>query len=105
MRSPNKTLAWLLILCASGAVAATGKKAKKPSEASALDRYIQEAMAHPSSPPAQPSPGSLWSPASRLVELGSDVRASQVDDLITIVVVESASAVVQGATKTQRTSA
>jgi len=105
MLSLNKTLPWLLILCASGASAAADKKAKKPPVPGALDRYIQEALAHPSSPPAQPSPGSLWSPASRLVELGSDMRASQVDDLVTIVVVESASAVVQGATKTQRTSA
>ena len=105
MRSPNNTLVCLLILCASGASAAADKKAKKPPTPSALDRYIQEALAHPSSPPAQPSPGSLWSPASRLVELGSDVRASQVDDLITIVVEESASAVAQGASKTQRTSA
>ena len=105
MHLPNKTLIWLLILCVSGASAAAAKKAKKTSEPGALDRYIQEALAHPSSPPAQPSPGSLWSPASRLVELGSDVRASQVDALITIVVVESASAVAQGATKSQRTSA
>jgi flagellar L-ring protein precursor FlgH len=36
--------------------------------------------------------------------LGSDLRASQVDDLITILVSESASAVVTGATKTQRQS-
>ena len=38
------------------------------------------------------------------MNLGGDVRASQVDDLITIVVNESASAVAQGTTKTQRQS-
>jgi flagellar L-ring protein precursor FlgH len=105
MCSPFRILAWLLILCPSGALLAADAKSKKPPVPSALDRYIQEALAHPSSPPAQPSPGSLWSPASRLVELGSDVRAGQVDDLVTIMVEESASAVAQGASKTQRTSA
>jgi flagellar L-ring protein precursor FlgH len=36
--------------------------------------------------------------------LGSDLRASQIDDMIPILVAESASAVVQGASKTQRQS-
>jgi len=38
------------------------------------------------------------------MNLGGDVRAGQVDDLVTIVVNEEASAVVQGTTKTQRQS-
>jgi flagellar basal body L-ring protein FlgH len=55
--------------------------------------------------PVQPSAGSLFSSASRLTDLGSDVRAAQVDDLVTIVVNESASAVATGATQTSRASA
>jgi flagellar L-ring protein precursor FlgH len=49
-------------------------------------------------------PGSLWSPSSRLADLGRDVRASKLDDLVTIVVAENASAVSTGQTKTSRSS-
>jgi flagellar L-ring protein precursor FlgH len=49
------------------------------------------------------TPGSIWVPASRLADAARDVRASQVDDLLTVVVAEQASAVTSGATKTART--
>lgn len=80
------------------------KKTKKPAEPSALDRYLQDALKQPVAP-TQPTAGSLFSPASRLIDLGSDVRAAQVDDLVTIVVNESASAVATGGTQTARASA
>jgi flagellar L-ring protein precursor FlgH len=83
-------------------VAAADKK-KKTTEPSALDRYLQEALKQ-SAAPVQPSAGSLWSPASRLTESGSDVRAAQVDDMVTVVVQEQASAVANGATQTARAS-
>jgi flagellar L-ring protein precursor FlgH len=79
-------------------------KPKKKSEPSALDKYLQEALKQPIAP-VQPSAGSLWSPASRLTDVGSDVRAVQVDDLVTVLVNEQASAVAIGATKTARASA
>jgi len=78
-------------------------KRKKTAEPSPLDLYLQEALKEPQEP-VKPAPGSLWSAASRLTELGSDVRAAQVDDLVTIVVNENASAVATGATKTSRAS-
>jgi flagellar L-ring protein precursor FlgH len=53
-------------------------------------------------PPA--SPGSIWQASSRLSDLARDVRASQVDDVLTIVVAEQASAVATGGTKTSRAS-
>ncbi|HUI56505.1 MAG TPA: flagellar basal body L-ring protein FlgH [Bryobacteraceae bacterium] len=101
----SRTILWSLAATAFlfSAPAHASKKKKAP-EPSALDRYLQEALKQPP-PPAQPSPGSIWSPASRLTDLGSDVRAVQVDDLVTIVVTEQASAVATGATKTARTSA
>ena len=80
------------------------KKPKKSTQPSALDKYLQEALKQPLAP-VQPSAGSLFSSASRLTDLGSDVRAAQVDDLVTIVVNESASAVATGATQTSRASA
>jgi flagellar L-ring protein precursor FlgH len=80
------------------------KKPKKATEPSALDKYLQEALKQQVAP-AAPSVGSLFSSSSRLTDLGSDVRAAQVDDLVTIVVNESASAVANGATQTSRASA
>jgi len=87
-----------------GAASYGADKPKKVSAPSALDKYLQEALKQPVAP-VQPSAGSLWSPASRLTDVASDVRAAQVDDLVTVVVAEQASAVATGATKTARTSA
>jgi flagellar L-ring protein FlgH len=94
---------FILSLVAAGCLAAKEKKARTV-ELTPLDQYVTDALSRPlgSSGPA-PS-GSLWSPASRLTDLASDLRATQVDDLITILVAEQASAVVNGATKTQRQS-
>jgi flagellar L-ring protein FlgH len=94
----------LLLLAAAACLAAKEKK-PKVVQVSPLDQYIKEAMSRAPVPNNnQASIGSLWTPGSRLTDLGSDVRASQIDDLITIVVNEQASAVVNGATKTQRQS-
>jgi flagellar L-ring protein precursor FlgH len=82
---------------------ATEKKKKTP-EPSALDKYIQEATKNESAVPVQPSAGSLWTPASRFTDLGSDVRAVQVNDLGTLVVAEQASAVASGDVQTSRKS-
>ena len=79
-------------------------KIKKAPEPSALDKYIQEALSHEAPAPVQASPGSLWTPASRITDLGSDLRAIQVNDLVTIIVSEQASAVATGATQTSRKS-
>ena len=53
---------------------------------------------------ATASPGSVWSASARLSDLARDLRASQVNDLITILVVERASAVAKGSTKSARAS-
>jgi flagellar L-ring protein precursor FlgH len=89
----------LLIGAADGA-----EKKKKTVEPSALDKYIQEALKNGSTAPVEASTGSLWTPASRLTDVGADVRAFQVNDLVTIVVNEQASAVATGATQTSRVS-
>jgi flagellar L-ring protein precursor FlgH len=79
-------------------------KKKKVVEPSALDKYIQEALSHDVPAPVQASAGSLWTSSSRLTDLGSDLRATQVNDLVTIIVAEQASAVATGATQTSRKS-
>ena len=93
----------ICILLIPYADAALKKKSKAP-EPTALDKYIQEATSNQSTAQAQPTPGSLWTPASRLTNLGSDTRGVQVNDLVTILVQEQASAVVNGATQTARKS-
>src|SRR5579883_322014 len=93
-------------LCVLLAVIATvAAKKKPPAQAieTPLDRYVSEAHARSAEAPP-PTPGSIWQPGSRLSDLARDVRASQMDDVLTIVVAEQASAVVTGATKTQRAS-
>ena len=53
---------------------------------------------------SQPSPGSLYTSGGRLADLARDLRASQVHDLITILVSDQASAVTTGTTNTSRKS-
>ena len=92
---------FILVLCMAG-VAGGAKKPPQPA-ATPLDRYVAEAEARSAEAPSA-TPGSIWLPGSRLADAARDVRASQVDDLLTVVVAEQASAVTSGTTKTQRTS-
>jgi flagellar L-ring protein FlgH len=94
-------VAWLLAALLTGPLTAK-KKASTPSTAP-LDQYVAEAAARSAEAPA-PTAGAIWSPVSRLADGARDLRASQVDDVVTIVVADSASAVAKGTTKTQRTS-
>jgi flagellar L-ring protein precursor FlgH len=90
------------VVWACGPLAA---KKKQPASApqAPLDRYIQEAYAR-SKDSASNTPGSIWLAGSRLADAARDIRASQVDDVLTVVVAEQASAVTTGTTKTARTS-
>ena len=83
--------------------AADKKKTTKASNQTPLDVYVKQAQARSSEVPA-PTPGAIWLSSSRLADAARDVRASQVDDIVTIVVAEQASAVSTGATKTSRVS-
>jgi flagellar L-ring protein precursor FlgH len=96
-----KRIGVLLILIP--AAFAVNKKKPVAPPASPLDRYVNESRAR--SLEAPPSlPGSIWTPGSRLADAARDLRASQLDDMLTIQVVENASAVAKGTTKTQRSS-
>ena len=79
-----------------------GKK-PQPVEASPLEAYIQETIQRGSSAP-HVAPGSLWSPDARLGDLPSDLRARRVDDVVTIVVAERASALSRGSVSSSRQS-
>jgi flagellar L-ring protein precursor FlgH len=75
------------------------KKPKTPPP-SELDRYVAEATKDAQSMTA--APGALWSPGAQYADLGRDLKASQLNDLVTIIVSEQASAVSSGATQTGR---
>jgi flagellar L-ring protein precursor FlgH len=97
----------LLLMC--GAVALYGqstndKKKPKETKPSALDKYIKEASQPNESHGQIPQNGSLWSPAARFSDLAADNRSRRVDDIVTILVQESASAVSTGQSKTSRAS-
>jgi len=93
---------WIPFLLFLVLPAGAAKKPKIP-QPTELDRYINDARAR-SAEAVPASPGAIWQPGSRLADAARDVRASQVDDLLTIVVAEQASAVTTGTTKTQRSS-
>jgi len=90
----------LAILLALPLAAEKKKKAAQPDK---LDQYVQQVnqRSHQSS---TATPGSLYSAGGRLADGVRDVRASQVYDIITIVVNENSSAVSTGQTKTSRQS-
>lgn len=78
-------------------------KQKKPAPGlNPLNEYIEAARSR--APVAAPSVGSLYSADGRLGELSRDLRASRVDDIVTIVVADKASAVSRGGTNSARTS-
>ena len=90
-------LCFALLLTAGGVFAGGGEK-----ELSPLEQYIQEALARAEG--QQPPPGSLYTPSGLLGDAGRDLRASQVDDIVTIVVADQASAASSGTTNTSRNS-
>lgn len=80
------------------------KAAPRQPPPSAIDRYIAEAEQHSRSGQSQASPGSLYSSSGRLSDAFRDMRANQVDDIVTILVSDNVSAVSTGTTNTARKS-
>lgn len=90
-----RMLLWLLL--APLATAADGKVTASP-----LDRWLEEARGRERGVAAPVTPGSLWRPGAPLGDLARDLRALQLDDLVTVVVSENAAGVARGTTKTKR---
>lgn len=90
------------VLIASAVICPAEEKKKKQEQAakSALDQYVEQA--HRRAALASTNPGSLLASPSPLADMAADLRARSVDDIVTIVVNEQASAVATGATKTAR---
>jgi len=101
-----KMRAAIVLLLSLSASAGIFSKKKKPEDEtpSPLQQYVTQANQNNSASQAARAPGAIWSPNSIFANLGMDLKASHVDDLVTIVVLEKASAVATGDVKTQRTS-
>ncbi len=84
--------------------AAKTKKPSLPAEGSTIDRYLQEAAGRTTDPNAGASPGSLFVENGGLADLSSDFRARHVDDMVTILVADKASALNSAGTNTSRKS-
>ncbi len=79
-------------------------KPKEPPRVSALDQYLEQARRGAVAASAAPAPGSTWSPGARLFDIATDLRASRVNDIVTVIVQEKASAVSQGTVSSERSS-
>jgi len=100
---PNSLVAALALGCVLTPAWAAAKKKPKPPEPSALERYVEQANAAARAA-NDASPGSLWSSGALFTDLARDLRASRVNDMVTVLVAENASAVSSGDVQTARTS-
>jgi flagellar basal body L-ring protein FlgH len=91
---------WMTLLAIP--LMAAGKKPVAPPPPT-LDQHVQEVNER-SRQSSSTTPGSLYFPNGRLSDGVRDVRASQLYDLITIVVLDNSSAVSTGGTNTSRKS-
>ncbi|HUA20746.1 MAG TPA: flagellar basal body L-ring protein FlgH [Bryobacteraceae bacterium] len=95
----------LAVLCLLPLAAAPGSGKKKPDaeQTPTLDEYVQQVHQRALRLPGA-SPGSVYVPNGKLADNVRDVRASQLYDLVTILVSDTTSAVSTGVTNTQRKS-
>jgi flagellar L-ring protein FlgH len=96
-----------ILLCLSSSATTPDKKKKQPAkgpEPSMLDKYLKSASATSDQENVTGQPGSIWSPTARLSDLARDLRANQVDDVVTIIVTETINAAATGASTTERAS-
>lgn len=81
------------------------KKSTSAPAPTLLDEYLRSSEAANGRESDDALPGAIWSSSSaRLTELGRDVRASQINDVVTILVTETVNAVASGASATERQS-
>lgn len=97
----STALLLLAALAPAPGYAGLKKKASVP-QASALDKYVNEANAAASM--ATTTPGSIYRDDGLLSDMTRDLRARHLNDLVTITVSEAASAVSTGNSKTSRQS-
>ena len=93
-----------ILFVAIAAPVSVKKTIGKKSEPSAIDRYIADAEAHQAATGQSASSGSLYTTNGLLANTSRDLRGAQLDDIVTIVVSDQASAVSKGGTNSARKS-
>lgn len=78
-----------------------GEKEPPPSP---IEIFLREAEAHALDEQRRLPPGSTYMEGGRYSDLGRDLRAAQVNDIVTIVVTDRASAIARGVTSSSRKS-
>ena len=104
------TAKWTVLLfcfCLSSSATDLGLKKllKGNNELSPIDKILATTPPNVFYPPPVEPSGSLYFDTAPLIDIASDYRARTVGDLVTIVVLDQASATSQGTTNEQRTSA
>ena len=100
----RKRISLAIALLVAETASAVTSKVRKQVPPTPVEQYVRDAAAAAEAQLSTGSPGSLYSSQGRFSDLARDMRASQVGDLVTIVVSDSASAVSKGATATSRKS-
>ena len=98
-----RTRSLILFVLLAG-VAGAKTKDKHKQAVSPIDEYIAQAEARTSAPGQPSSPGSLFTPTGYLANTSRDLRASQIDDVITVLVSDRASALSKGVSNSSRKS-
>jgi len=97
---PALTISIVSLLVLSGSASAKIKVTHDPQKTRA--EYIARIQQQTSTPPVESTLGSLWVPGGAMTNLQSDYKASRLNDLVTIVVVQRTTAQATGNVSTQR---
>lgn len=90
----------VLALAMAGGLARAGREKVQQASPSPLDEYLQQVLGQ--NLETGRSPGSIYTDQGVLADLGRDLRAARVGDLVTIIVSDRASAVSRGSTNFSR---
>lgn len=100
----TRWLVFLMCLCCVALTAKSKKKQPAPPVISPIDRLLASPDTIRTNSALTSSPGSTFFGGAPFLDLAADVRARNVGDLVTVVVLDQASATSQGTTTSQRTS-
>lgn len=99
-----RQMLFAICLCCIVLAAKEKKKHQQPVAISPIDRLLASPDTILTNSTNGASPGSTFFGGAPFLDLASDVRARNVGDLVTVVVLDQASATSQGTTSSQRTS-
>jgi flagellar L-ring protein FlgH len=101
----HNLLALAVALCLATPEAWAGSQkanTQRSTTPSPIDRILEDLKAHPQKPML--SPGSTYDPTGRLADVSRDLRATNLNDFVTVVISDHSSASSSGTTSTKRKS-